>query len=218
MESVIISANARPGIGKKATKATRKEGLVPCVIYGGEEVIHCSGTALSFRDLIYTPAFKLAELTVDGKVYKCVLQDIVFHPVTGDIVHIDFLELVEGQPLKVMIPIRFKGIAPGVKTGGRLNQKVRKVKIKTTPDSLVPELFVDISELKLNESVRVSDIEVTDKMEVMTSMNIPVASVETPRALRSIEEEEEEAAAAAAEGEEGAEGAPAAEGAAPAAE
>ncbi len=203
MESVVISANARPGIGKKATKATRKEGLVPCVIYGGEKVIHCSGPALAFRDLIYTPAFKLAELTVDGKVYKCVLQDITFHPVTGDIVHIDFLELVEGQPLKVMIPIRFKGVAPGVKTGGRLNQKVRRVKIKTTPDSLVPELFVDISKLKLNESVRVSDIEVTDKMEVMTSMNIPVASVETPRALRSAtaEEEEEEAAAEGAEAE-----------------
>jgi len=204
MESVIISANARPATGKKATKATRNEGLVPFVIYGGDNVVHCSGTALAFRDLVYTPAFKVAEITVDGAVYKCVLQDIIFHPVTGDIVHMDFLQLVEGQSLKVMIPIRFKGVAPGVKTGGRLNQKVRRVKIKTTPDSLVPELFVDISKLKLNDSVRVKDIEVTDKMEVMTSMNIPVATVETPRALRSAEAEEEE------EEEEGVEGAEAA--------
>lgn len=209
MESVVISANARPATGKKGAKATRREGLVPCVIYGGEKVIHLSGRALDFRDLIYTPAFKLAEITVDGTTYKCILKDISFHPVTDEVMHMDFLQLVDGKPLKVMIPIRFKGVAPGVKTGGRLNQKVRKVKIKTTPDSLVPELFVDISELNLNESVRIRDIEVTDKMEVMTSMNIPVASVETPRALRSAEAGED----AEVEGAEVAEGAEAAEGA-----
>lgn len=208
MESVVISANARPETGKKGAKATRREGLVPCVIYGGEKVIHCGGRALDFRNLVYTPAFKLAEITVDGTVYNCILKDITFHPVTGEIMHMDFLQLVDGKPLKVMIPIRFKGVAPGVKTGGRLNQKVRKVKIKTTPDNLVPELFVDISKLKLNESVRVKDIEVTDKMEVMTSMNIPVATVETPRALRSAaaaeEEEEEGGEEVAAEGAEAA--------------
>ena len=207
MESVVISANARPTTGKKSTKATRREGLVPCVIYGGEKVVHCSGPALAFRDLVYTPAFKLAEITVDGTTYKCILKDITFHPVTDEIEHMDFLQLVDGKPLKVMIPIRFKGVAPGVKTGGRLNQKVRKVKIKTTPDSLVPELFVDISNLQLNESVRVRDIEVTDKMEVMTSMSIPVASVETPRALRSAAAGAEEEGAEGAEAEEGAEAA-----------
>ncbi len=210
MESVVISANARPATGKKATKATRREGLVPCVIYGGDKVIHCSGRALDFRSLVYTPAFKLAEITVDGTTYKCILKDITFHPVTDEIEHMDFLQLVDGKPLKVMIPIRFRGVAPGVKTGGRLNQKVRRVKIKTTPENLVPELFVDISNVQLNESVRVRDIEVTDKMEVMTSMNIPVASVETPRALRSAAAEIEEAEAAeAAEGAEAAEAAPA---------
>lgn len=207
MESVVISANARPVTGKKGTKATRREGLVPCVIYGGEKVIHLSGRALDFRDLIYTPAFKLAEITVDGTTYKCILKDITFHPVTDEIMHMDFLELVDGKPLKVMIPIRFEGVAPGVKTGGRLNQKVRRVKIKTTPDNLVPELLVDISELKLNESVRVRDIQVTDKMEVMTSMSIPVATIETPRALRSAAASEDAAEEGAETAEAGAEAA-----------
>ncbi len=207
MESVVISANARPVTGKKGTKATRREGLVPCVIYGGKKVIHLSGRALDFRDLIYTPAFKLAEITVDGTTYKCILKDITFHPVTDEIMHMDFLELVDGKPLKVMIPIRFEGVAPGVKTGGRLNQKVRRVKIKTTPDNLVPELLVDISELKLNESVRVRDIQVTDKMEVMTSMSIPVATIETPRALRSAAASEDAAEEGAETAEAGAEAA-----------
>lgn len=198
MESVAIQASARPETGKKATKAARKAGMVPCVIYGGENVIHFSGSPLSFRDLVFTPEFKLAEINIDGTTYKCILKDIVFHPVTDDILHIDFLQLVDGQPLKVMIPIKFTGQAPGVKVGGRLNQKVRKVKIKTTPDKLVSELIVDISELKLNESVRVRDVQITEGMEVMTSLSIPVATVETPRALRSAGA----AAAAMAEAEE----------------
>jgi len=199
MNLVAISANARPNVGKKANKATRREGLVPCVIYGGKEVLTFSGRALDFRDLVYTPEFKLAEITLGGTTYKCILKEIQFHPVTDEIMHIDFLQLVEGKPLKVMIPLRFRGTAPGVKEGGSLNQKVRRVKIKTMPKDLVPELFVDISKLKLNESVRVQDIEVTENMEIMTSMMIPVATVETPRALRSAEDEE-------LEGEEGEEG------------
>lgn len=197
MESVAIQATTRPETGKKATKATRKAGEVPCVIYGGENVVHFSGKPLAFRELVYTPEFKLAEIELDGNVYKCILKDIQFHPVTDEILHIDFLQLVEGKPLKVMIPIKFKGQAPGVKIGGRLTQKVRKVKVKTTPEKLVPELFVDISSLQLDQSVRIRDIEIKDGMEVMTSMSIPVATVETPRALRSAGA----AAAAAAEEE-----------------
>ena len=206
MESVAIKGNIRTDLGKRASKIARKTDHVPCVIYGGENVVHFTAPVLDFKDLIYTPDFKLVEIEVEGKTYKCILKDAQFHPVTEDLVHIDFLELVDDQPIKVELPVRFKGQAPGVKTGGKLYQKLRTVKIKTTPEHLVDELLVDISGLNLGQSIRVRDIEITDEMEMMTTPGIPVASVEVPRALRSAEAEaEEEAAAAEGEGEEGAE-------------
>ena len=207
METVTITGTKRTDTGKKSTKAARKEGLVPCVMYGGNEVVHFTATPKSFKNLIYTPDFKIAEVNIDSQPHRCIVKDMQFHPVTDDLMHIDLLQLVDGQKVIVEIPIGFKGIAPGVKTGGKLIQKVRRVKVKTTPDKIVDKLFVDISELELGFSVRVRDIELGEGMEVMNPLAIPVASVEVPRALRSAEAEEEEAAAAAAEG-----AAPAAEG------
>ena len=199
MESIAISGNLRTELGKKGNKALRNNGDTPCVIYGGENVVHFSSAQKDFKNLIYTPDFKIAEITVDGQTYKCILKDIQFHPVTDEVMHIDFLQLIEGRNVKVEIPVKFKGEAPGVKEGGKLMQKVRRVMIKTTPDKIVDELFVDISSLKLGQSVRVRDIEVADGMEIMNALGIPVASVETPRALRSA------GAAAAAEAAETAE-------------
>ncbi len=203
METVAVTGNLRTKIGKKETKAVRAAKEVPCVIYGGNEVVHFSAKVKEFKKLIYTPDFKVAEINVDSKKYKCFIKSTQFHPVTDDLLHIDFMELLDDRKMIVEIPVRFKGTSPGVKEGGALNQKVRRVKIKTTADKLVDELFVDISELKLGFSVRVRDIELPEGIEIMNASGIPVASVEVPRALRS--------AAAAAEGEEGAEGAEAAE-------
>jgi len=219
MESIAIKGNIRTDLGKRATKLARQTNVVPCVIYGGENVVHFSAPVLDFKHLIYTADFKMVEIEVDGKTYKCILRDAQFHPVTDNLLHLDFLELVDGQAIKVEIPIRFEGIAPGVKTGGKLYQKLRAVKIKTTPEHLVNELLVDVSELNLGQSIRVKDIEIGEGMEMMSTPGIPVASVEVPRALRSLEAEEEEAAAAeaeaeaaaAAEGAEGGEDTPAAE-------
>ena len=194
METIAVTGNLRTKIGKKETKAVRAAKEVPCVIYGGNEVVHFSAKAKEFKKLIYTPDFKVAEINIDAKKYKCFIKSTQFHPVTDDLVHIDFMELLNDRKMIVEIPVRFKGTSPGVKEGGALNQKVRRVKVKTTADKLVDELFVDISELKLGFSVRVRDIEVPEGMEVVNSPSIPVASVEVPRALRS---------AAAAEGEEG---------------
>ncbi|MEM9819651.1 MAG: 50S ribosomal protein L25/general stress protein Ctc [Bacteroidota bacterium] len=185
MESIAISGNVRTDLGKKHNKALRRNGDVPCVIYGGDEVVHFSSPERDFKSLIYTPDFKLVDITVDGKKYECILKDIQFHPVTDEILHIDFLRLIPGRKIKVEIPIKFKGEAPGVKEGGKLMQKVRRVMIKTTPDKVVDELFVDVSELNLGHSVRVRDVQVEEGMEIMNALGIPVASVETPRALRS---------------------------------
>ncbi len=195
MDVVTINGNPRTETGKKANKALRKEGQVPCVLYGGSEVIHFSAKQFDFKQLIYTPEFRLAELNIDGKVYKSILKDAQFHPVTENITHLDFIELVDNKKVLVEIPLKFIGTSPGVKEGGKLIELIRRVKVKTTADNIVDSLNVDISDLKLGLSVRVKDIDLPDGMEIMNSPNIPVGSVEIPRALRSA------AAAAAAEGE-----------------
>ena len=185
MKSIAITGNKRTDLGKKATKAVRNIGHVPCVIYGGKDVVHFSAEVSGFKDIIYTPDFKTADISVDGKNYNCIVKTIQFHPVSDEILHIDFLELVKGNKMKVEIPVRFQGIAPGTKAGGKLTQKLRKVKVKTTPEYLTDELFVDVTKLELGQSVKVRDITLVDGMELETSLGIPVATVEVPRALRS---------------------------------
>ena len=185
MEVIAVNGELRPELGKKGSKAVRNAGRIPCVLYGGDEVTHFSVAFNDVRDLIYTPDFKLAEISLDGKIQKAILKDTQFHPVSDDIRHIDFLRLVEGAPIKVEVPVRFKGVSPGVKVGGKLQQKLRRVKIKTTPDNLIDELHVDISSLELGDSVRVRDIEAVDNIEILNSPSVPLGTVETPRALRS---------------------------------
>jgi large subunit ribosomal protein L25 len=185
METVAVNGTIRTEVGKKATKAIRNAGQVPCVIYGGEKVIHFSSTAKAFKNLIFTPEFKLAEITLDGTPYKCILKEAQYHPVSDEIVHLDFLQLIDGQNILVNIPVAFKGVSPGVKAGGKLVSKLRTIKVKTTPDQIVNQLFVDISEVTLGNSVRVRDVEITDNMQVMNPGATPVASVEIPRALKS---------------------------------
>jgi large subunit ribosomal protein L25 len=185
MEVVKINGTVRTEVGKKASKAVRNSGAVPCVIYGGSEVVHFSAVVNEFRALIYTPDFKIAEVTVGGKTYKCILKDKQFHPVSDALVHVDLLNLVEGQSVKVEVPIRFKGVSPGVKVGGKLLQNVRRVKIKCLPAQLINEVRVDISSLELGQSLRVRDIQVGEGIEIMQTGGIPIATVEIPRALRS---------------------------------
>lgn len=204
MEVIAISGQLRTDLGKTATKAVRNGGKIPCVLYGGDEVIHFSTTLKDIRDLIYTPDFKVAELSIDGQTYKCFVKDIQWHPVTDAIVHIDFLRLIEGVPVKVEVPLRFTGVSPGVKNGGKLIQKLRRVKIKTTPEHLIGEIQVDISKLLLNQSIRVRDIDrVRENIDVLNSPGVPVASVEVPRVLRSATAAAEKAGEVGEEGEEG---------------
>ena len=184
MQTVKVAGNARPAVGKKATKAVRNEGRIPCVIYGGDENIHFSTTHKDIKGLIYTPDFKVAEIDVDGKTHRCILKDAQFHPVKENVLHIDFLKLEDGKTVLLEVPVRFKGTSPGVKLGGALQQSLRRVKIRTTPEKMVDELVGDISELKLGHAIRVRDLEVPEGVEVTNSPSIPVATVEVPRALR----------------------------------
>jgi large subunit ribosomal protein L25 len=189
MNTIAISAQERNGLGKKATKAVRTEDLIPVVIYGGNQTIHASVTPKSVKDIIYSPDFKVVEIDVNGETHRCVLQNVQYHPVSDAVLHIDFLKLVEGHAIKVEIPIRFKGTSPGVKLGGKLVQSMRKLKVKTYPENLVDELFVDISNLDLGGVTRVRDVQIGERMESMSSGATPVAIIEIPRALRSAKAE-----------------------------
>ena len=208
METVSLRAAKRPEAGGAKAKSVRDLGRIPAVVYGGDINENISVEFNDVRSLVYTPDFKLAEIDLEGTKHKCIVKEVQFHPLTDQIQHIDFLRLIDGVPVKVEIPVKFKGVSPGVKEGGSLTQTMRKVKVKTTPENLVNEVFGDISELVLGSSIRVRDLEIDENMEIMSNPSIPVANVEIPRALRSQEMEEEEAAAlAAAEAAEGGEGA-----------
>ena len=185
MQTVAIEGTLRSEFTKSSTKAIRKESGVPCVMYGGEQVVHFHAHENTFTKLVYTPDFKVAEVTVDGTTSRAVMKDIQFHPVTDKIMHIDFIELVPGQIVRTQLPIRVVGTAPGVKTGGKLLQNMRRANVMTTPEALVESLTVDVSTLELGKSVRIRDIKTTDGITVTTDPATPVATVEIPRALRS---------------------------------
>lgn len=189
MKTIQIQGQVREGKGKKATRALRAQGLVPGVIYGGNEEVHFAAPVLSFRDLVYSAEFQIAEITVDGKTYKTILKDIQFDVVTDSLNHIDFLELVEDKRLIANIPVKITGQSEGVKAGGRLVVKMNTLKVRTYPKYLVENIPVDITKLQLNGNVRVEDV-TFDNGELMNPARQPIASVVMTRALRQAEMEE----------------------------
>lgn len=184
-EVVSLTGKIREGKGKQLAKAIRREGGVPCVMYGGKEVVHFSANASDFKELIYTPEFKLAEIDINGTVSKCVIKEIQFHPVTEAIVHVDFQKLVDNVRVKVQLPLVLEGLPKGVKDGGKLIQNVRKIEVKSLPKNLVSQLVVDVTSMEMGQSRRVRDIRLEEGAEILTNGSVPVASVIVPRALRS---------------------------------
>jgi len=209
MKSVKIEGTRRSGLGKKATRQIRSEEQVPAVIYGGNETIHFSAPVMSFRTLVYTPEFQIAEISIDGKTYRTIMKDIQFDVVTDELNHIDFLELVDDRKVVATLPLKFVGQAQGVKDGGRLELKLKSLNVRTLPKHLLAAIEVNIDNLQLHGNIRVQDVNV-ENIEILNSPRIPIASVVTTRALRQADTE----AAAAAPG---AKAAPAAAKAAPAA-
>jgi large subunit ribosomal protein L25 len=206
MKTITIEGQLRTELGKQATRQIRSEGKVPGVIYGGAQELNFSAPVIAFKSLVYTPNFQLAEIKLDGKVYRCILKDLQFDKVTDALNHVDFLELVEDKKVIASIPIKFKGAPAGVKDGGKLITKMKALKVKTLPKFLKENIEVDLTDLELNGNVRVEDVKV-DNYEILNSPRIPIASVVLTRELK---QEETVVAAPVA-------GAPAAAGAAPAA-
>lgn len=189
MEKVEIIGYKRANLGKAYAKQLRNDGNVPCVVYGGSEQVHFYTPMILFRDLVYTPKNNIIDVNVEGEIYTCILQDVQFHPVSEYILHADFLELNKDKPVKLEIPIRLVGNAPGVVKGGKLVTKLRKVKIKGLPDNLPDFVDVDISSLDLAKPVKVRDIK-AENIEILNSPLVTVATIEMPRALKGTEETE----------------------------
>ncbi|MEZ4984662.1 MAG: 50S ribosomal protein L25 [Saprospiraceae bacterium] len=194
MEAVIVSGQLRSDLGKKGAKAVRNEGQIPAVLYSKDQIVHFATTQKEVRGLVYTPEFKVAEVKVEGKTYRCIIKDVQYHPVTDEITHIDFLQLVDGHPIKLQVPVRFVGTSPGLRAGGKLLQNVRRVAIKTVPENMVSELTLDISKLELGQSIRIRDLKPIDGVEILTPAGTPVGTIEIPRALRSAAAAEKKAA------------------------
>ncbi len=203
MKSIVLNGTLRTENGKKAAKNLRNTGEVLCNLYGGTDNLMFSAPYNSFTPIVYSPDFYQVEVKLDGKSYTALVKDVQFHPVTDKILHIDFLELVPGKIVVAEIPIVLVGQADGVKAGGKLVQKLRKLKVKSTPENLIDKVEVNVASLKLGKSIKVRNIKEAN-FEIMNPSAVPVASVDVPRALRGSfkagsDEEEEEPAAAATE-------------------
>jgi large subunit ribosomal protein L25 len=186
MKTVTIEGHLRTELGKQATRQLRSEEKVPGVIYGGAKEVNFSAPATSFKTLVYTPDFQLAEIKVDGKAYRCILKDLQFDKVTDALIHMDFLELVEDKKIIATIPIKFTGAAKGVKDGGKLITKIKALKVKTLPKYLKENIEVDLTNLELNGNVRVEDVKL-DNYEILNSPRIPIASIVLTRQLKQEE-------------------------------
>ena len=186
MKTITIEGQLRTEFGKSATRQLRSEEKVPAVIYGGAQEINFAAPATAFKNIVYTPDFMVVEATIDEKKYRCVLKDLQFDKVSDKLIHVDFLELVEDKKVTVTLPIKFTGAPAGVKAGGKLVTKIKSLKVKLLPKHLRENIELDISNLQLNENVRVQDV-IAENMEIMNSPRIPIASVTMTRQLKQEE-------------------------------
>jgi len=200
MKSITIKGSERESVGKKATKALRNAGKVPCVVYGGDKPLHFSAEELAFRDLVYTPNAHTVAIELDGGAsVKAIMQDIQFHPVTDAIIHVDFYQLFDDKMVTMDIPVRLQGNSPGVRNGGRLLFRKRKLSIKALPAKL-PDFFdIDISKLKIGQNISVASL-MSEDFTILHPESQVVVQVKTARTAVVVDDEDED-------GEEGAEGA-----------
>jgi len=189
MKTITIKGQLRTESGKSATRQIRSQENVPGVIYGGEKEVNFYASAKEFKPLVYTSEFQKAEVEIDGKKYTTIIKDLQFDRVTDKLIHVDLLELVEGKKLIATIPVKMEGNAEGVKAGGKLVTKLKSLKVKCLPKDLKEFISLDITNLSLNENIRVEDVNEPD-LEIMNSKRIPIASIVMTRQLR-----QEEAAA-----------------------
>ena len=204
MKSVSIKGVARVNLGKKFAKQLRKDENVPCVIYGGNsEPMHFYAHSNEFRKIVYTADVYIIDIHIGENIVKSIMSDIQFHPVSDKLIHIDFLKISDGQNVKINIPINIIGNALGVQNGGRMALNMRTLSVEALIDDLPEYIEVDISHLRIGQSIRVSDLKI-DGVKILSKGDDVIVGIKTSRAV--VEEEEEVGAdGEATEGEEGAE-------------
>jgi large subunit ribosomal protein L25 len=184
MKSVEIVGFKRANLGKTSSKELREKAEVPCVLYGGTEQHHFAVPMYLFRDLVYSPDAHTVDLNIEGKKFKAILQDIQFHPVNDMILHADFLQLFDDKEVKIEVPVKVMGHSVGVAKGGKLVQKLRKVKIMALPANLPDFVTIDVTELDLGKTIKVSAIP-ANNIRILNPPAVPVVTIEIPRALKN---------------------------------
>lgn len=191
MKEITLEGTKRAETGKKATKLLRKEGMVPCNVYGEKRGEDGLPVALSFavserelRKIVYTPHIYVINLVIDGESHTAVLKELQFHPVTDAVLHVDFYEVNDQKPITIGIPVKLNGLAQGVRDGGRINLSIRKINV-TAPYQIIPEhLDIDVTSLQLGKSIKVGDLHF-EGLELATPADVIVCSVKATRASRS---------------------------------
>ncbi len=186
MKSIAISGSPRENVGKRDAKELRYEGKVPAVLYGGKSQIHFSVSASDLRSLVYTPEVSFVALEVAGVKAQAIIQDVHFHPLTDLPLHVDFLELDEKKPVVMQIPVKLTGTSPGVKIGGKLVQKLRKLRVKALPKDMPQYVEVSIEKLDVGKSVGVGELKF-DNFKVTNNAEDTIVSVTMSRALKQAE-------------------------------
>lgn len=183
MKTIQINATARNEYGKKVAKHLRKEGKVPCVVYGLGEHIDITVSEDELRKLIYTPHIYIVELNIDGKIYPTVLKDAQYHPVKDNVLHVDFLRINEEKPVEIEIPVVLDGLAEGVRAGGKMNLRMRKLKVKGIFTSIPERLHIDVTKLGLGKSIQVGELSF-EGLELTNAKESVVCAVQLTRAAR----------------------------------
>ena len=199
MREIALNGQKRTDTGKKASKLLRKEGLIPCNLYGEKRGENGLPEALAFaipmaelRKAVYTPYVYVLNITIDGTLHVAVIKELQFHPTTDALLHADFYEVTETKPITVGIPVKLNGLAQGVRDGGRINLSIRKINV-TAPYKNIPEtLDIDVTDLQLGKSIKVGQLQF-EGLDIATSPEVVVCSVKATRASRSAASAEEAA-------------------------
>ena len=199
MKSITIKGSERENVGKKATKAVRDAGMVPCVIYGGNQPVHFVADERAFKDLVYTPNAHTVVVELNGTSYNVIMQDIQFHPVSDKILHIDFFQLSDDKEIIMEVPVKVTGTSPGVLLGGVLRLNQRRLKVKALPKNLPDFVEANISELQMGNKLYVTKLE-TNNFKLMHPDNTVVCQVRISRAAMKAAQEAAKAAKAPVKG------------------
>jgi large subunit ribosomal protein L25 len=182
MKTVSISGSPRGNVGKKDAVELRRNGRVPCVLYGGKDQIHFHADVKDFKNLIYTPEVHIAKINVDGNEYEAAIQEVQFHPVKDSILHVDFIQLFADKEVKLDIPVSLVGTAEGVRAGGKLIKKQRLLKVRALPGNLPDSIQVNVENLKVGGIIRAREISV-DKVVILNAPSTVLATVKGKRGM-----------------------------------